>query len=65
MEIDRDMIIVNKDPLLNRIYKTVQSNILYEGGKGGVPITHHAEFFHYITHHGEFFFTNHASRKKK
>ena len=26
-----------------------------EGGKGGVPITHHVEFLNEITYHGENF----------
>ena len=33
----------------------VKARINKEGGKGGVPITHHAEFLSEITHHGENF----------
>ena len=35
-----------------------------EGGKGGVPITHHAEFFYQITHHGDFFHRSRVTKKK-
>ena len=40
-------------PICSHLDRT--SLVNKEGGKGGVPITHHVEFLNEITYHGEHF----------